>query len=259
MEGKRVILRVSYLTGLPVGFWNNLPVTLLLLSDLIKKDDETGMLRLKNKWLSTILLPRILREVEEFFKEWGIPAPDFEQLRDAFDDGDDQKQYNAIVSFLRIYGLTESSSEKTNFDMRVELMELLHSLCEELHWQVFFRGEPATVLCTAFSKCPLLTNKINLYRLPYLESPTELAAKVEEAVEAQIKSLDLSTPMKDQMNEIEEAVLETVPEKYLMPRASDPGPPIGTLHCNCKGAAIISPLAACTSVCSAASRMMDGI
>jgi hypothetical protein len=99
-EGKRVILHVSYLTGLPVEFLNNLPVASLSLSDLIEKDDETEMLRLKNKWLSAILLPRILREVKEFFNEWGIPAPDFEQLRDAFDDGDDRRQYNAIVSFL---------------------------------------------------------------------------------------------------------------------------------------------------------------
>jgi hypothetical protein len=66
--------------GLTWGFWNNLPVVSPLLSDLIEKDDETGTLRLKNKWLSTILLPRILREVEEFFNEWEIPAPDFEQL-----------------------------------------------------------------------------------------------------------------------------------------------------------------------------------
>jgi hypothetical protein len=62
-------------------------------------------------------------------------------------------------------------------------------LCKELHWQVFFRGELAAVLCAAFSKSPLLTNEINLYRLPYVESPAELAAKVEEAVEAQIKLL----------------------------------------------------------------------
>jgi hypothetical protein len=102
-------------------------------------------------------------------------------------------------------------------------VELLSSSCKELHWQVFFRGELAAALRAAFSKCPLLMNEINLYRLPYIESPTELAAKVEEAVEAQIKSLDLSTPMKDRMNEIEEAVLETVPEEYLTPRASDPG------------------------------------
>jgi hypothetical protein len=80
-EGKIVILRVSYLTGLvPVGFRNDLPVVSLLLSDLIEKDDKTGTSRLKNKWLSTILLPKILRAVEEFFDEWGIPAPDFEQL-----------------------------------------------------------------------------------------------------------------------------------------------------------------------------------
>jgi hypothetical protein len=80
-EGKRVILRVSYITGVPVGFRNNLLVVSLLLSNLIKKDDETGMSRLKNKWLSTILLPKILREVEEFFNEWGgIPAPDFKWL-----------------------------------------------------------------------------------------------------------------------------------------------------------------------------------
>jgi hypothetical protein len=46
----------------------------------MEKDDETGMSRLKNKWLSTILLPKILREVEEFFNEWGIPVPDFEWL-----------------------------------------------------------------------------------------------------------------------------------------------------------------------------------
>jgi hypothetical protein len=117
-KGKRVILHVLYLTGLQVGFWNNLPVASLLLSNLIEKDDETGMSRLKNKWLSTILLPKILREVEEFFNEWGIPAPDFKRLRDAFDDGDDRKQYNAIVSFLRFYDSTESSSEKTHFDMR---------------------------------------------------------------------------------------------------------------------------------------------
>jgi hypothetical protein len=45
-EGKRVILRVSYLMGLPVGFRNNLPVASLLLSDLIEKDDGTGMSRL---------------------------------------------------------------------------------------------------------------------------------------------------------------------------------------------------------------------
>jgi hypothetical protein len=61
-----------------------------------------------------------------------------------------------------------------------------------------------------------------------------LAAKVEEAVEAQIKSLDLSTPTKDWMNEIEEAVLETVSEKYLTPKASDTGLPIGILHHNRK-------------------------
>jgi hypothetical protein len=73
-ESKRVILCVSYLTGLPVRFWNSLPVVSLLLSDLIKKDDEAGMSRLKNKWLSTILLPKILREVEEFFNEWGDPC-----------------------------------------------------------------------------------------------------------------------------------------------------------------------------------------
>ena len=79
-KGKRVILRVSYLMGLPVRFPNNLPVVSLLLSDLIEKDDKTGTSRLKNKWLSTILLPKILRAVEEFFDEWGIPAPDFEQL-----------------------------------------------------------------------------------------------------------------------------------------------------------------------------------
>jgi hypothetical protein len=54
---------------------------------------------------------------------------------------------------------------------------------------VFFRGELAAALRAAFSKSPLLTNEINLYRLPYVESPAELAAKVEEAVEAQIKSL----------------------------------------------------------------------
>jgi hypothetical protein len=73
----------------------------------------------------------------------------------------------------------------------------MHELCEELHWQVFFRGELAVVLSAAFGKSPLLTNEINLYRLPYVESPAELAAKVEEAVEAQIKSLDLRTPTKD--------------------------------------------------------------
>jgi hypothetical protein len=143
--------------------------------------------------------------------------------------------------------------------MRAELVDLSSSSCEELHWQVFFRGKLAAALRAAFSKCPLLTNEINLYRLPYVESPTELAAKVEEAVEVQIKSLDLSTPMRDWMNEIEEAVLETVPEEYLTPRASDPGRPIGILHRNCKGAAMISPLMARTTVCSAASRMMDGI
>jgi hypothetical protein len=75
----------------------------------------------------------MLREVEDFFNEWGIPAPDFERLRDAYDDEDDRKQYNAIVSFLRFYGSMESSSEKTHFDMRAELVELSHSLCEELH------------------------------------------------------------------------------------------------------------------------------
>jgi hypothetical protein len=106
---------------------------------------------------------------------------------------------------------------------------------------------------------PFLTNEINHYHLPYFELPTKLAAKVEEAVEAQIKSLDLSTPMKDRMNEIEEAVLETVREKYLMQRVSDTGPLIGILHRNCKGATIISPLTVHTTVCSAASRMMDGI
>jgi hypothetical protein len=79
-EGKRVILCVSYLMGLPGGFWNNLPVVSPLLSNLIEKDDETGTSRLKSKWLLTILLPRILREVEEFFNKWGIPAPHFEQL-----------------------------------------------------------------------------------------------------------------------------------------------------------------------------------
>jgi hypothetical protein len=104
------------------------------------------MSRLKNKWLLTILVPKILREVEEFFNEWGIPAPGFEWLRDAFDNGDDQKQYNVIVSFLRFYGSTESSSEKTHFDMRAELVELSHSLCKELHWQVFFRAELAAAL-----------------------------------------------------------------------------------------------------------------
>jgi hypothetical protein len=66
-EGKRVILRVSYLMGLPLRFWNNFLVVSLLLSNLIEKDDEPGMSRLKNKWLLTILLPKILREVEEFF------------------------------------------------------------------------------------------------------------------------------------------------------------------------------------------------
>jgi hypothetical protein len=138
-------------------------------------------------------------------------------------------------------------------------VELLSSSCKELHWQVFFRGKLATVLHAAFSKCPLLTNEINLYRLPYVESPTELAAKVEEAVEAQIKSLDLNTPMRDQMNEIKEVVLETVPEEYLTPRASNPGLPIGILHRNRKGATIISPLTVRTTVRSAAYRMTDGI
>jgi hypothetical protein len=61
------------------------------------------------------------------------------------------------------------------------------------------------------------------------------------------------------MNEIEEAVLETVSEKYLTPKASNTGPPIGILHCNRKEAAIISPLTARTAVRSAASRMMDGV
>jgi hypothetical protein len=259
-KGKRVILRVSYLMGLPVGFRNNILVGSLLLSNLIEKDDETGMSRLKNKWLLTILLLSILREVEEFFNDWGIPAPDFERLQDAFDDGDDdRKQYNAIVFFLQFYGPTESLSEKTHFDMIAELVELSHSLCKELHWQVFIRGEVAAALRAAFSKSPFLTNEINLYHLPYVELPTELAAKVEEAVEAQIKSLDLSTLTKDRMNKLEEAVLETVSEKYLMLKASDTGPPIGILHRNCKGAAIISPLMVRITVRSATSRMMDGI
>jgi hypothetical protein len=61
------------------------------------------------------------------------------------------------------------------------------------------------------------------------------------------------------MNEIEEAVLETVSEKYLTPKASDTGPLIGILHRNRKGAAIISPLTARTTVRSATSRMTDGI
>ncbi len=121
-------------------------------------------------------------------------------------------------------------------------------LCKELHWQVFFKGELTMALHAAFSKSPLLTNEINLYRLPYVKLPAKLAAKVEEAVEAQIKSLDLSTPTKDQMNEIEEAVLETISEKYLMPKASNTGPLIGILHRNRKGAAIISPLMARTTV-----------
>ncbi len=67
-------------------------------------------------------------------------------------------------------------------------------------------------------------------------------------MEAQIKSLDLSTPTKNQMNEIKEVVLKTVSEKYLMPKASNTGPPIGILHRNRKGAAIISPLMARTTV-----------
>jgi hypothetical protein len=66
-KGKRVILLVSYLTGLPLRFRNNFLVVSLLLSNLIEKDDEPGMSRLKNKWLLTIPLPKILREVEEFF------------------------------------------------------------------------------------------------------------------------------------------------------------------------------------------------
>jgi hypothetical protein len=68
--------------------------------------------RLKNKWLLTILVPKILREVEEFFSKWGIPALVFKQLQDTFDDGDDWRQYNAIISFLQFYGLLESLSEK---------------------------------------------------------------------------------------------------------------------------------------------------
>jgi hypothetical protein len=38
--------------------------------------------------------------------------------------------------------------------MRAELVELSHSLCEELHWQVFFRGELAAALRAAFGKSP---------------------------------------------------------------------------------------------------------
>jgi hypothetical protein len=121
-------------------------------------------------------------------------------------------------------------------------------LCEELHWQVFFRGEFAAALRAAFGKSPLLTNEINLYCLLCIKSPAQLAAKVEEAMEAQIKSLDLSTPMKDRMNEIEEAVLETDFEKYLMPKASNTGQPIGILHRNRKGAAIVSSLTVHTAV-----------
>jgi hypothetical protein len=48
-------------------------------------------------------------------------------------------------------------------------------------------GVSAPRRCGAFSKSPHLTNEINLYRLPYVELPAELAAKVEEAVEAEIK------------------------------------------------------------------------
>jgi hypothetical protein len=39
--------------------------------------------------------------------------------------------------------------------MRAELVELLHSLCQELYWQVFFRGELTMALHAAFGKCPL--------------------------------------------------------------------------------------------------------
>jgi hypothetical protein len=72
---------------------------------LIERDDKTGTSRLKNKWLLTILLPRIQRDIEEFFNKWGIPAPDFKHLSDAFGDGDVWQQYNAIISLLQFYAL----------------------------------------------------------------------------------------------------------------------------------------------------------
>ena len=196
-EEKHVFIRVSYLPGLPTAFRDSLPLLSIPLSDFVETNNTTGKERVKDKWLSTVVLPRILKQVKEFTCEWRISPSVFESFKATFDCHDRTTQFNAIVSLLRFYGPDETSPERSLFNVREEIVEFSKSSCNQLHWRVFFVEDLAATLRDAFGTSPLLVNEINLYRLSPTTSLSGLVAGVERAVGANLGLMDLNTPTKD--------------------------------------------------------------
>ena len=196
-EEKHVFIRVSYLPGLPTAFRDSLPLLSIPLSDFVETDNTTGKARLRDKWLSIVVLPRVLREVKGFICEWGISPTVYESVKAMFDCRDRTEQINRILSFLRFYGPDETSPERSFLNMREEIVEFSKSSCNQLHWRVFFRENPAAMLRDAFRTSPLLVNEINLYRLSPTTSLSGLVADIRSAVDANLGSMNLGAPTKD--------------------------------------------------------------
>ena len=292
-EEKHIFIRVSYLLGLPTAFRDSLPLLSIPLSDFVETDN-TGKARVKDKWLSTVVLPRILKQVEEFTCEWRISPSVFESFKATFDCRDRTAQHHAIVSLLRFYGPDETSPERSLFNMREEIAEFTKSSCNRLHWRAFFVKDLAATLRDAFGASPLLVNEINLYRLSSTTSLSGLVAGIGRAVDANLGLMDLDTPTKDLTpvmdkadeeavlareavfenvnapDDEKEAVLECAPCADITPSVPDTTPPIGILLRNNSGESFVSPLMTAVratlkngrslrSVRSTASRMTDGI
>ena len=292
-EEKHIFIRVSYFLGLPTAFRDSLPLLSIPLSDFVETDNTTGKARVKDKWLSIVVLPRVLKQVEEFTCEWEISPTVYESFKATFDCHDRTEQYNAILSFLRFYGPDETSPERSFLNMREEIVEFSKSSCDQLHWRVFFLKDLAATLRNAFRTSPLLVNEINLYRLSSTTSLSGLVADIGSAVDANLGSMNLGTPTKDLApmmdkadeeavlakeailedvnapNDEKEAVLEDAPRADVTPSVPDTTPPVGILLRNSSGEGFVSPLTAVRTtlksgrslrrVRSTASRMTDGI
>jgi hypothetical protein len=161
-EEKHIFIHIPYLLGLPTAFRDSLPLLSIPPPDFVETDNTTGKARVKDKWLSSVVLPRILKQVKEFMCEWQIPSSVFESFKATLDCHDRTEQHCAIVSFLRFYGPDETSPERSLLSMREEIVEFFKSSCNQLHWRVFFLEDLAATLRDAFGTSPLLVNEINL-------------------------------------------------------------------------------------------------
>ena len=140
----------------------------------------SGELEVKVDWMTDVLLPRIVEELQDFFHEWNIPGDPLAMILD-YVDGTDGKTIRGNLGVL-VY---DDSGEPVVIQLR-DMKNLLNGFGRSnenvLKMGLFFKGHLSGDMRKAFKQSTDLQSELNLRRLR--EDGTPISACVDSMSEA---------------------------------------------------------------------------